>query len=97
MHGEGVANLDSAIYGLLGGLCLAFGAFILLLILIPNNLTGRTCFLFCGSVVVIAGFILRHLARREAASSANPNAIIEDDALQIPIPAPKPAAITVKD
>ncbi|MDR3708909.1 MAG: hypothetical protein P4L33_11465 [Capsulimonadaceae bacterium] len=75
---EGVQNLDHAIYGLLGGLCLAFGGFILLLTAIPNNLTGRLCFVFCGGVVVIAGTILTSISRKLAvAAAARPVGVAE--------------------
>ncbi len=48
----------------LGRLCLAYGAFITLLALIPNPWAGRAGFLFCGGVVLAIGGALRHAARR---------------------------------
>ncbi len=52
---------------LLGGLCLAYGAFILLLALLPNPWVGRACFVFCGLVVGGIGQALRHAANKGAA------------------------------
>lgn len=47
----------------LGQLCLWYGGFISLLALIPNPLSGRLGFLFCGGVVVVIGLALRRAAR----------------------------------
>lgn len=47
---------------LLGGLCLAYGAFILLLALIPNPVAGRMGFIFCALVVGGIGVALRRAA-----------------------------------
>ncbi len=38
--------------------------FILALMAIPNNVTGRLCFLFCGGTVFVAGAILYALSKR---------------------------------
>ena len=48
----------------LGNLCLVYGAFILLLALIPNESSGRLIILCCSSVVVGIGLALKGLARR---------------------------------
>lgn len=48
---------------------LSFGAFILLLTLIPNPLSGRIAFLFCGGVVFGIGALLRRTSKRQAANS----------------------------
>jgi SSS family solute:Na+ symporter len=53
----------------LGLLCLCYGAFILLLALIPNPPSGRLGFVFCGGVILAIGFALRR-ARRPAAPAA---------------------------
>jgi hypothetical protein len=49
---------------LLGALCLVYGVFILLLMLIPNRLNGRLAFLFCGGVVFTIGAILFAVSKR---------------------------------
>ncbi len=46
----------------MGSLCLVFGAFILLLTLIPNTPRGRMCFIYCGGIVFISGWILYGLS-----------------------------------
>lgn len=57
------AASDQQQAAVLGGLCLAYGGFISLLALIPNPLSGRLGFLFCGGVVVVIGLALRRAAR----------------------------------
>ncbi|HVM61330.1 MAG TPA: transporter [Verrucomicrobiae bacterium] len=61
-HGE--EGVQTSIYRLLGGLCMVYGAFILLLILIPNSLRGRMCFVFCGGTIFGVGAILYGISRR---------------------------------
>src|SRR5690606_10218949 len=63
------ANSDNLQSRLLGLLALCYGGFISLLALIPNPLTGRLGFLFCGGVVIIVGLALRRAARARPASS----------------------------
>lgn len=62
----------------LGMLCLWYGGFISLLALIPNPLSGRLGFLFCGGVVLIIGWALRRAARvrrKPGTSKAVPAAV----------------------
>jgi Na+/proline symporter len=61
---EGPGN-DAQQGNTLGFLCLFYGGFICLLSLIPNPLSGRISFLFCGGVVVAIGIGLRRSARRQ--------------------------------
>lgn len=63
------ANSDNLQSRLLGLLALCYGSFISLLALIPNPLTGRLGFLFCGGVVIIVGLALRRAARARPVSS----------------------------
>ncbi|MGH7951502.1 MAG: sodium:solute symporter family transporter [Limisphaerales bacterium] len=60
-----VGGVQTTVYKLLGGLCLVYGAFILLLMLIPNRFNGRLCFLFCGGVIFTIGAILFRIAKRD--------------------------------
>ncbi len=62
---EGPGN-DAQQGNTLGFLCLCYGGFICLLALIPNPMTGRIAFVFCGGVVVAIGLGLRRAARRTA-------------------------------
>jgi SSS family transporter len=59
-------SLDNEISQLkiLGRLCLAYGGFIVLLCLIPNDLVGRLCFVFAGGVIVLIGYILERKSRK---------------------------------
>lgn len=61
-------GVQTTVYRLLGTLCLVYGCFILLLLLIPNAWTGRLCFVVCGGVIFAAGTLLR---RRGRALEAN--------------------------
>jgi Na+/proline symporter len=63
---EGVENRDEILYRLMGELCIAFGSFILLLMLIPNSAAGRLCFLFCGGTLSGVGIVLFAMSRRKA-------------------------------
>jgi len=55
---HGVEGVQTAIYKLLGALCMVYGVFILVLMAIPNRFTGRLAFLFCGSVILGVGMAL---------------------------------------
>ncbi len=61
--GHGTGGQQTTVYKLLGALCLVYGGFILLLMLIPNSLTGRLCFLFCGGAIFIAGALLHRAGK----------------------------------
>ena len=62
---HGVEGVQTAIYKLLGALCMVYGAFILLLMAIPNRFTGRLAFLFCGGVMFLAGRVLFTAGKRK--------------------------------
>lgn len=63
---HGVEGVQTSVYKLLGALCLVYGAVILLFTLIPNSLSGRACFVFCGGTIFGIGAILFALSRRRA-------------------------------
>jgi uncharacterized BrkB/YihY/UPF0761 family membrane protein len=65
-----VEGVQAVIYKLLGGLCLVYGGFILLLIAIPNRPVGRVAFLFCGGVMFAVGAVLFKAGKRKARESA---------------------------
>ena len=52
------------VVGAIGLLCMVFGAFVLLLMLVPNEGVKRLAFLFCGGTVFSVGWLLRRVARR---------------------------------
>ena len=60
----GGEDVQEKIYRLLGLLCLVYGAFVLLLTLIPNSFGGRMCFVFCGGAIFGMGAILFFISRR---------------------------------
>ena len=67
---DGVADYDGVIYKMFGGMSLVFGVFILGLMVLPNTITGRLCFAFCGGVITLVGLILLWLHRRQARRAA---------------------------
>lgn len=75
-HVEGV---QTSVYRLLGTLCVVYGIFILLLMLIPNRFDGRLAFLFCGGIVFGVGALILLAAKRKAreakADAANTEAV----------------------
>jgi solute:Na+ symporter, SSS family len=61
---HGVQGVQTAVYKMLGTLCMVYGAFILLLIAIPNSIGGRAAFLFCGGVMFGVGATLFWRSKR---------------------------------
>lgn len=57
--------------GLMGGVAMSFGTFILLLTLIPNSLSGRIAFIFCGGLVFGIGVLLRKTSKRQRSATAD--------------------------
>lgn len=95
-EGAGSDRMQGTVLGIL---CLAYGAFIALLALIPNDLVGRLCFLFCGGVVLLVGWGVRRAARRvphattPAPAAATPAiASVQDLAPGSSLPAPSSSA-----
>ena len=54
----------SKVVGAIGLLCMIFGAFVLLMMLVPNEGIKRLAFLFCGGIVFSVGWLLRRVAKR---------------------------------
>jgi SSS family solute:Na+ symporter len=50
---------DNRQYRVLGNLCLIYGGFALLLLLIPNSAQARLCILFCGLLLAAPGAVMR--------------------------------------
>ena len=55
---------DSRQYGVLGKLCLIYGGFVMLLILIPNDWQSRLYISICGLLIVLTGVVLRSKGAR---------------------------------
>ncbi|MBI5770454.1 MAG: transporter [Verrucomicrobia bacterium] len=69
---EGAHNANDARQSsVVGWLCLAYGAFVALLALIPNPALGRLAFLGCGGVVAAVGWALLAAARRTRAEAVS--------------------------
>jgi len=52
------------VVGAIGALCLIFGGFVLLMILVPNEGRKRLAFIFSGGCIFIVGGLLRRIAQR---------------------------------
>jgi len=52
------------VIGAIGVLCMIFGAFVLLLMLVPNDGAKRLGFLFSGGIVLSVGWLLRRISKR---------------------------------
>lgn len=62
--GEGGEESDDMQARVLGMLCYVYGGFIGALgLIIPNTLSGRGCFFFCGFLIVIIGAVLHRASR----------------------------------
>lgn len=57
----------------IGQMCMIYGLFIALFVLIPNSLAGRLCYLLCGGVMAAVGFFLwkHYRAAAPAAGTAS--------------------------
>lgn len=66
LKGEGIAGWkeDRRHYHVMGVLCICYGGFILLGILLPNPLWGRAAFLFCGGSIASLGVLFYWLSKR---------------------------------
>ena len=58
------------VVGAIGVLCVIFGSFVLLMMLVPNPVLGRLGFLFCGGIIFLTGQALRSISRRKEIQSA---------------------------
>lgn len=63
-HREHGANTDRSQLRTLGRLCFVYGAFVLLLTLIPNEAFGRFGFVLVGGIIGIVGVLLLRAGRR---------------------------------
>ncbi len=63
-EGAHAAN-DSRQSRVVGWLCLAYGAFVVLLALIPNPVAGRLAFVGCGGIVLLIGWALLISSRKQ--------------------------------
>ena len=59
-----VRETDVSQSRLLGRFSIAYGLFLSAFALIPNNLTGRIAFLFCGGVLIAIGVALKIASQR---------------------------------
>ena len=59
---------DNTQFKILGNMCLIYGAFLSSLVLIPNDLVGRLCFVFIGGIMLIVGFIFKKKSQKNLSS-----------------------------
>jgi len=55
---------DTSMARSIGKLCLIYGGFVMLSVLIPNSMGGRLCFVCSGGIMVATGYFLVHFYRR---------------------------------
>jgi Na+/proline symporter len=60
---------NTKVVGAIGGLCMIFGAFVLLMMLVPNVAKKKLGFLFCGGIVFGVGWLLKRIANRHQQKS----------------------------
>ncbi len=65
---EGVEDNTAQQSSMVGRLCLIYGIVILLCLVIPNNVEGRLCFVFCGGGMASVGLVLLWAAKKRARS-----------------------------
>lgn len=58
------AKENHKVVGAIGTLCMIFGAFVLLLMLVPNDGIKRLGFLFSGGIILSVGWLLRRISKR---------------------------------
>ncbi|CAN5483021.1 Na+:solute symporter [soil metagenome] len=88
-EGAGSDNLQARTMGML---CLIYGGFVLLLMLIPNSLMHRLAFGFCGLTMAGIGFWLR----RASHAHATPERRIDDPQPVVPV-MPAGEALAMQD
>jgi hypothetical protein len=65
--GEGKDVVQSKTLGIL---CLIYGGFVLLMVLVPNPLMGRLAFLFCGGLIGGVGLLLYRASKKNVVGDA---------------------------
>ena len=55
---------DARQYNVLGMLCLIYGVFVLLLLLVPNAMKDRLLILLVGGIIAVTGIVLKQIASR---------------------------------
>jgi Na+/proline symporter len=65
--GEGKDSVQSKTLGIL---CLIYGGFVVLMALVPNSLTGRLAFLFCGGLIGGVGWLLFRASKKSETAEA---------------------------
>ncbi|MBN2643704.1 MAG: hypothetical protein JXR78_18790 [Victivallales bacterium] len=68
---EDVRNQDAMQYRLVGIMCIIFGGFATLGMLIPNPLSGRLCFLFVGGIILTLGIVLFSISVKKLKDDPN--------------------------
>ncbi len=62
---EGVEDSTAGQAAMVGRLCVIYGAVVLGCLVIPNDLSGRLCFVFCGGGMAAVGFLLLWAAKKK--------------------------------
>ena len=62
---HGNSGNDSSQFKILGYMALVYGAFIGLLVFVPNSMIGRLCFVFVGGVMITVGLVFLKFWKKE--------------------------------
>jgi Na+/proline symporter len=65
---------NHGIVGAIGRLCMIFGGFVLLMMVIPNPGLKRMGFLFCGGIIFVTGALLHTVSKRKLRSETQAQA-----------------------
>jgi SSS family solute:Na+ symporter len=68
---EGITDTDEKQFRILGVMAFIYAGFILLCCAIPNPVTGRLCFAFCGSVFLVTALLLCRTAAKHRHASTH--------------------------
>ncbi|MFK7971245.1 MAG: transporter [Bacteroidia bacterium] len=66
---HGNAGNDGSQYKILGYMSLGYGLFISLLILVPNSMIGRLCFVFVSGVMIVVGIVFIRKWKKDFSNS----------------------------
>ena len=64
---------NTKVVGAIGWLCVIFGSFVLLMMLVPNEGTKRLAFLFSGGCIFGVGWLLQRVSKRKEDPAASTN------------------------
>lgn len=84
---KGLEDLQESVQYMLGSLCMILGAFVFLMVLVPNDFFHRMAFVICGGLIFLVGLVLYFVSRRlEKEIKAHPDLVLHDSDRTLPHP-----------